>query len=457
MSPPLWSLDACELNARYARRELSPVDVAAAALSRLHEMQPLLNAVVASDAEAALQSAQGSEARWRRGEPLSPLDGIPLTVKDNIPVAGLPCTWGSALYRGHRPTRDELPVARLRAAGAVILGKTNVPEFTLHGYTANALFGVTRNPWAPALTPGGSSGGAVAAVASGIGPLALATDGGGSIRRPAGHTGLVGLKPTAGRVERRDGLPALLMDFEVIGPVARRVRDLCMAMPVIAPGFGAAGPVRPQRILRVHAIGGSPVDPVIDAALDLVSQRLRALGHEVASTLDLPLADTVNREVWPVVSAAGLAWVLRAFPDSAQVSLGAPVAALAQAGRDLTAVDLVAAFDRIREAREALADLHADWDVLLMPTAAAMPWAADRTHPESIGGRPVGPRGHAVFTAFVNATGVPALALPAPRSPQGLPIGFQLVGAAGSDETLCALGEAYEAEWPWAQDWPGLG
>ena len=185
-------------------------------------------------AAGARAAARASETRRHEGSARGPLDGVPLTVKDNINVRGLRTTWGSRLYADFIPTVDELPVARARAAGMVILGKTNVPEFTLSGYTDNLLFGATRNPWDVRLTPGGSSGGAVAAIAAGLGPLALGTDGGGSIRRPASHTGVVGLKPSRGRVARSDGLPQILLDFEVVGPMARTTRDVVLMMAVIA-------------------------------------------------------------------------------------------------------------------------------------------------------------------------------------------------------------------------------
>ena len=159
---------------------------------------------------------------------------MPLTVKDNIHVGGLRATWGSRLFADHVAAEDELAVARVRGQGAVIIGKTNCPEFTLQGYTDNLLFGPTRNPWNSRLTPGGSSGGAVAAVASGLAPLALATDGGGSIRRPASHTGLVGLKPSIGRVARVGGFPAILHDMEVIGPIARTTADAALLLSAIA-------------------------------------------------------------------------------------------------------------------------------------------------------------------------------------------------------------------------------
>src|SRR5207245_2181682 len=148
------------------------------------------------------------------------LDGVPVSVKDSIHVAGMPASWGSRGLANFIPDRDELPVARLRTAGAVIIGKTNVPELTLEGYTRNDLFGVTRNPWDPRLTPGGSSGGAAASVAAGLVPVAIGTDGGGSIRRPACHTGLVGWKPSTGHIPRIDGFPAILTDFETIGTLS---------------------------------------------------------------------------------------------------------------------------------------------------------------------------------------------------------------------------------------------
>ena len=408
--------------------------------------------IIAADMAVKMKMTINAVASWAIA-PQTAAKALLMTVKDNIPVTSLPCTWGSALYADYVPVKDELPVARLRAAGAVVLGKTNVPEFTLHGYTANKLFGVTRNPWNPDLTPGGSSGGAVAAVALGIGRIALGTDGGGSLRRPAGFTGVVALKPTMGRVERRDGLPALLGDFEVIGPIARTVADVQHVMPIIAPGFGAPPAVPRLKILRIRAIAGGPVEPVIQAAMGTVADRLRALGHTVGEQDDLPLADIVNREVWPVVSSAGLAWVLRSHPGWRD-HVGEALVPMAEAGERLSAAELVQAHDRLRACREQLADLFEEWDLVLTPTSAAMPWAAEKTHPEQIDGQPVGPRGHAVFTAWVNGTGVPALALPAPRSPDNLPIGFQLVGKAGDDELLCAVGAQYEAAHPWAQDWP---
>ena len=231
-APDLWTLSATELARAYRDGTATPVDALAAILSRIDKVNPAVNAIVTLDRDGALMQARASTERLRAGASLGPLDGIPVTVKDSIFVQGLRATWGSRLYADHIPDFDEPPVDKLRAGGAVILGKTNVPEFTSQGYTDNALFGPTRNPYDLALTPGGSSGGAVAAVAPGMGPIAFGTDGGGSIRRPAAHTGLAGFKPSRGMVPRRHGFPAILHDLEVIGPIARNVDDLLLAMDV---------------------------------------------------------------------------------------------------------------------------------------------------------------------------------------------------------------------------------
>ncbi len=239
---PGWQLGACALGKAYRTGRLTPLQVLDAHLERLELVHPVINAMAWVDTGGARRSAAESTARWHRGQPLSALDGVPVTVKDNIELAGLPCRWGSRLYEGHVSALDESPVARLRAAGAVFLGKTAVPEFTLQGYTDSPVTGVTRNPWDPALTPGGSSGGAVAALAAGVGVLALATDGGGSIRRPAGHTGLYGFKPGWNVVPREQGLPEILPGMEVIGPIARSARDLPLVMAVIGAASAGAWP-----------------------------------------------------------------------------------------------------------------------------------------------------------------------------------------------------------------------
>ena len=200
-------------------------------------------------------------------------------------MRGMPATWGSQLFKHFVPEADEAPVASLRAAGAVILGKTNLSEFALRGFTANPVYGVTRNPWDPELTPGGSSGGSAAAVAAGLVPFSLATDGGGSIRRPAAHTGLVGLKPGLGRIPRAGGFPEINFDFEVVGPLARRVDDARLVFEALAGASQvrseSSEPSRALTILCVETIGDAPVDPAIRASFRDAIAQLIARGHRV--------------------------------------------------------------------------------------------------------------------------------------------------------------------------------
>jgi aspartyl-tRNA(Asn)/glutamyl-tRNA(Gln) amidotransferase subunit A len=453
-----WQLQAGELVAAYAQRRLSPVEALASVLARLDAVNQAINAVIARDDEAALAAAHASTERWQRGAPLSPLDGVPISAKDNIPQQGLPCRWGSRLFADHHPARDESPVALLRAAGAVLFGKTNVPEFTLQGYTDNALFGPTLNPWNLALTPGGSSGGAVAAVAAGIGPLALATDGGGSIRRPCAYTGLVGFKPGWGVVPRHDGLPEMLPGLEVIGPIARSLDDVVRILRVIAPemthAFDTLPAPRPLRIAHWRRIGASPVDAGIAQRIDEAAARLRTMGHRVDVTEAPTEVEDFNRRAWPVLSSTGLAAVLE--PQRGRESLLTPaMASMLFAGRAWRATDLFDAQALQRALVAAMRHVFASHDFILTPACAAMPWPAAESHPASINGQAVDARGHAVFTAFANGAGLPALTLPAGAA-DPLPIGLQLLGPRGSDARLCALGQSFlqHQDQPWR--WPAL-
>lgn len=459
----LWKATASDLREMFASGAVSPVDAVDSCLLRAEEVNSRLNAVVTFDREGASETARDSETRWRGKTPLGPLDGVPITIKDNIPVAGLRATWGSRLYGDHVPDRDETAVRRLREGGAVILGKTNVPEMTLQGYTSNPLFGRTGNPWDPELTPGGSSGGAVAAVGSGIGPIGLATDGGGSIRRPASHGGLLGLKPTTGRVPRRDGFPPILLDFEVVGVITRSVADLAAAIAIIsqtdpeaigASGFGPIGKAGERglkRILFVPTFAGAPVDPEIASSVGEAASHLADFGHRVDDGSGFALADPVNL-AWPIIAQTGLAWLVRNTPDRVG-ELGPDIRAMAEAGARLPATDYFDALQTAMQLRQDLAVLFRQYDLLLTPTAAALPWPAGESHPPRIAGVEVGPRGSAIFTGFVNAAHLPAITVPCRPARSGLPIGFQLVAPWGGDEDLIAIAHDYETAHPWAMAW----
>lgn len=456
---PLWQLSATQLVAGFRERAFSPVDALQACLARTAAVNPTLNALTTLDADGARVAAAASAARWRDGHPLGPLDGVPITVKDSLHVRGMPTNCGSRALSGLIASVDETPVERLRDGGVVIFGKTNVPEFTMHGYTANDAFGVTGNPWNPALTPGGSSGGAVALVAAGGCPLALAQDGGGSIRRPASHTNLVGLKPSRHRVPRVGGMPKLYLDYEVLGPLARCVDDLVTMMQVIGRDPVNEPPPRPARILYVPRFADHPVDPQIAALTDTAAEQFAALGHTVETAGRFDLAEGIH-EHWSLLPQIGLAWLLehprelseRAFEEG---RLGPAMQANAENGRAASARTLFSLLIEIERLRSEVDRLFERYDFLLTPAAAALPWPAGQTHPTQIDGREVGPRGHAVFTAFANAAGLPAIALPcgwadvAGVSPGRVPVGLQLVARQGHDDALYAPARAYERLHPW--------
>lgn len=467
MSVSLWQLSACELQRRFREGSLTPLVVAQACLARLEDVNPRLNAVVARRDDRVLEEAEAATRRFAQEQPLSVLDGIPLTVKDSLFTADQPTTCGTAGLREYRPAHDELAAGRARAGGALIIGKTNVPEFANDGYTANPLFGVTGNPWNPALTPGGSSGGAVAAVAAGIGPLAIAQDGGGSIRRPASHTGLVGLKPSLSAWPRQHALPGLLLDFDCIGPVARTVADARLLFDALrgptpfdrsslSAAWAAAQPPlkAPLRVLYVEHLNANPLDRQIAASCRHAVQQLASLGHQVEDG-ELPLDVAFVLEAWPQIGQVGLAALFDQYPDwEAQASPKYREAA--EAGRKVSGSRVWQIMERVRRMRTDSAAMFERFDVIVMPAAAALPWPANEAFPAEIDGQSVGPRGHAAYTGWVNAAGLPGLALPAQPSREGLPIGIQLIGPYGQDDMLLDLGMAYEATAPWADRWPSL-
>ena len=467
-SPPLlWQLGATQLAAGYADGSFTPLAVAQAVLARMDAVNPRLNAVVARRDSAVLAEAEAATRRYAEGRPLSALDGIPLTVKDSLFTADLPTTCGTAALRDHRPSHDELAAGRARAGGALLIGKTNVPEFANDGYTANPLFGVTGNPWNPELTPGGSSGGAVAAVAAGIAPLAIAQDGGGSIRRPASHTGLVGLKPSLSAWPREHALPGLLLDFDCIGPVARTVADARLLFEALrgpstadrssmAAAWAAAQPrpTGPLRVLYVEHLNANPLDRQIADSCRQAVEQLAALGHRVEHGA-LPLDVSLLLEAWPQIGQVGLAAMFDQHPDwEAQASPKYREAA--EAGRRVSGSRIWQIMEHVTRLRRASAALFERVDVIVMPAAAALPWPAHEAYPRIIDGQEVGPRGHAIYTGWVNAAGLPGLAVPCQPSTEGLPIGMQLIGAYGADELLLDLGAAYEAAAPWNGRWPVL-
>ena len=448
----LHRLSAAQLSAGLSEGRFSARDLLEHCLARIFRLDPVLGAMVALDL-GARQAADASDARRKAGLSLGPLDGLPVTIKDNLLTKGCPATWGSPLFRDFVPDHDESPVARLRAAGAVLIGKTNTPEFALRGFTDNPLFGATRNPWNPALTPGGSSGGAAAGLAAGFAPLALATDGGGSTRRPAGHVGVVGLKPSLGRIPRADGFPPLMFDCETVGLMARTTAGVRMMFEAMAVDARPAAP-GPARVLVVERFGAAPVEPAIAERCLEVGAQLQALGHPVTRG-PLPFAIDEALAAWGALAPIALARIAADQPRF--FDLAAPdFAVQAREGQACSAADEARLIEALVAFRSVTAAAFDKVDVILTPTAAAQPWPAREAFPPMIDGQPVGPRGHAVFTAWVNACGCPGLAMPVRPADDGMPVGVQLVGAMGSDERLLDIAAAFEAAHPWSDRWPAM-
>ena len=471
MSTHPWQLPVTELAGLMECKSLSPVALLDMYRARCERINPTLNAIVAFDIDGAYVAARASEQRMMSGTRLGDLDGIPTTIKDNLFVKGLPATWGSRLFEGFMPHDDDCVVSRLRAAGAVIIGKTNTPELALASHTDNLVFGTTRNPWNTALTPGGSSGGAVAAVAAGLAPIAIGTDAGGSIRRPAGYTGIVGMRPSSGRIARRFGFPALAHDFQVIGPAARTVGELHAVLRVVAgpessdraslafssqplPEKLETGSLRRLRIRYVSGIGDEPIDPAIRAAIARAAKQVADLGHEVVEgpvPFDSAQVDTIRS----VLSSAAVARVVEKHADW-QEKVGAAILDWGSRGLRLTATDYVNAMDALQALRVRASVEFETFDILLTATSTAMPWPAALPFPKEIDGRPAGPRGSGLFAGYVNAAGLPAISVPVEPSPQGLPIGMQLVGAFGADLAVLQLAKQFEDAYPWSDRWPAI-
>jgi aspartyl-tRNA(Asn)/glutamyl-tRNA(Gln) amidotransferase subunit A len=459
---PLWSLGVLESAAAYANRSATPVEVLESTLSRAAELEPKLNVFAHLDSDGATKAAQASAARWDAGAPLGPLDGVVLSIKDNITVKGLRCAWGSELFQDSVSQTDEIAVERLRAAGAVILGKTNVSEFTVgRSNVSTKCFGTTRNPWNPAMSTGASSGGAAASVAAGIGAAALGTDGGGSIRRPAAHCGLVGLKPSTGRVARYGGLPAILHDCEVVGPLARSVLDLRRVFEVIAGSdprdrlswaFDKSSssafadmpasvrdrppPKKALKIRYVDRFGSHEVDPAVLQSCRETVGRLKHMGHDVEEGV-VPFDIALHERHWPILVQTGIASIVRSREWRGRI---APhLETMVEKGQALTALDYFDALAAFRELQMQLGQFFSRYDILVTPTAGACGWPADEN----------GPSGERVFTGFANAAGVPALSLPSVPDANGMPIGVQLVSGFGRDDLLLDLAADIEARRPW--------
>lgn len=456
----LHAASARALAAAVQGGQLPVARVATHFVDRVQRLNPALNALVRFNPDAVHAQAVHIQQRLDAGEKL-PLAGVPVTVKDNLWVQGWPVQQGSRLFDGFTAPRDAWAVARLREAGALLLGTSNCSEFACKGVTTNPVYGATRHPLDPALTPGGSSGGAAAALASGLGLLALATDAGGSTRRPAAHCGLVGFKPSPGLVPHPWGFAEPNYGLSVIGLLGRDVADVAWAfgllaaydaadaaapplpLPLPAPPTGdATAAAPPLRIAWSPQLGcGFAVDADVQARLQATVDGLRAAGWAIT---DADPAWPAGTREYPLLALqqAGLHRLYGArLPDS-RALIDPDLVAQIEAGAQV-APDALWAVLRLRERiTQALASFFERWDLLLTPTAPVTAWPLTQLGPPVIGGQPAGPRGHAAFTPLFNYAGVPAVSVPA-GAVRGLPVGLQVVGPRWADaqvlQTAAAL------------------
>jgi amidase len=449
---------ATELAGLIRAREVSARELLDAHLDRIDRVNPPLNAIVTLDADGARAAADAADAALAAGAEVGPLHGLPVAHKDTHATGGLRTTWGSPVYADHVPLRDELVVARYREAGAVRVGKTNVPEFAAGSHTFNPVFGVTRNPYWPGLSAGGSSGGAAAALAAGLVPLAEGSDMGGSLRNPAAFCNVVGLRPTPGRVPT---WPAQLAwsTMSVQGPMGRTVADVALQLSAIAgpdrrvpialsddpAGFAAPLPEKLDglRVAWAPDLGGRvTVDPAVLAALAPSVAVFESLGARVSEACPkLDGADDVFGTLRAWIFDAAYGDLARRQPDKVKESIRWN----AELGAKLTGADLARAEQAHTKLYERVVAFFDSYDVLLAPTTQVLPFPVELEYPTEIGGVPQENYLEWMRSCtLVSATGCPALSVPGGFTPDGLPVGLQIVAAPRAERRLLEVGRAFE-------------
>ena len=456
---------ATELLRLFRARRASPTEVMEAVLARIDRVNPQLNAYVTLTREAALRDARAATRALRRGAALAPLHGVPVSIKDNTPTRGVRTTYGSKIFEHHVPAEDAVIVERLRAAGAIVVGKTNTPEFAAGGNTFNAVFGATRNPWNPALTCGGSSGGAAVALATGMGPLAQGSDLGGSLRMPAAFCGVVGFRTTPGLV------PAYPKDFawdslSVTGPMARTVADTALMLAAVAgpddraPLSYAVDTRALLRAVRAPSVKGwrvawtpdlnglIPVDAEVVRVAEGAIRVFRSLGARVkADCCDFSEVEEIVLATRGVSMVGQHADKLPTWRDQMQKGLVWNIEqGLALTPRAIARGETLrtALWHRVRA-------FMARYDLLILPTVGVLPFPVEQAYPTDLNGKPLE---HYIQWAYltygITLTGLPAISVPCGFSKSGLPVGLQIVGRRRQEAAVLRAAAAFEGAAPWA-------
>ena len=459
---------ASALAALIRRKKVSPVEVVDAMLDRIEKINPKLNAVVTVTADQALREAKAAErALGRKGAKLGPLHGVPFSVKDLVITRGVRTTFGTPLYRDNVPTEDAPMVTRLKAAGAIMLGKTNTPTFGWIGATHNLLFGPTRNPWNLGRTPGGSSGGASAAAAAGLAPLHIGTDGGGSIRIPASFAGIFGFKASFGRIPTYPASGAWSLSH--VGPLTRTVTDAALMMNACAgPDERDQYSLPPERVDYVKALEGSlrgfrvayaddlgfveALDPEVREICAEAARAFRELGCRLEPVTP---AWPSPRGCWEQIFCGGIATRMQPYL-SRRDEIEPGLLRIIEGFVDAPPTRYVQAwFDRLAWWQHPRMFFE-KYDLLVTPTVACPPFGVGLDHATEVAGRAVSPYGWTPFTWPFNVTGQPAASVPCGFTRDGLPIGLQIVGRRYADLSVLRACAAFERARPWAAKRPPI-
>ncbi len=460
---------ATELHRLYRQRKTSPLEVMRAVLERVDAVNPKLNAIVTLEREPALKAARTATAALKKGKKLGPLHGVPVTIKDLTHTKGIRTTWGSKVFEHNVPDEDSLIVERLKAAGAIILGKTNTPEFGAGGNTFNAVFGATRNPWNPALTCGGSSGGAAVALATGMGPIAQGSDTGGSLRTPAAFCGVVGFRTSPGLVPYYP--KALGWDsIGVTGPMARTVADTALMLSVIAgpddrspisydadtaafPRAVKSPSIKGWRVAWTPDLSGLiPVDGEVAQVAERATRVFRSLGAKVESACcDFSEINDIVLGTRGLAMVANHADKLAKWKDQMQKGLVWNI----EQGLRLTPEEIARAevlrttlWHRVRTFMETR-------ELLILPTVAVPPFPVEQPYPTEINGKPLDNYTQWFFLTYgITLTGLPVISVPCGFTKSGLPVGLQIVGRRRQEAMVLRAAAAFEAVAPWADKIP---
>jgi amidase len=453
----LCFLPAVELAHRLRTRELSAVEVMQAHLTQIDRVNPQVNAIVTLLPERALAGAEAADAALLRGDDVGPLHGLPIAHKDLVPTAGIRTTSGSPIYADHVPDQDALIVERLRAAGAITIGKTNVPEFGAGSQTFNPVFGATRNPYDLSKTCGGSSGGAAVALACGMLPIADGSDMGGSLRNPAGYCNVVGLRPSPGRVPSWPS-EALWSPLSVEGPMARTVADVALMLSAIAgpdsraplsiaePGARFAAPLERDfvgiRVAWSRDLGGLPVDARVTSTIDAQRHTFEALGCVVEDAEpDWSGADEVFKTFRALSFERGLGPLL----DTHRELLKDTVVWNIEAGRRLTGPQIAAAERARAGLYQRLHTFLQRYQFLVLPVSQVPPFDLDQPYITEIDGAKLETYIDWMRSCYyVSATGLPAISVPCGFTADGLPVGVQIVGRHQDEWGVLQLAHAFE-------------